>query len=196
VCAGGRQAGGRVPRRRRPGSSPLAGERLAALGDEQPGQRVGTGGEIAPHDAPFVPGDGCSTDGPPLRRRTQSRARSSSSSSRRSPTASLTPLAVAGGHEQQEMIAHAVSVRLRGIQQTAHSAGRETMPRALVPIGGLGGAGGPILDVSPVGQLRRHRRNPLLACSSRSIANMWTPTANAQPSSRFAGCLDFISCRG
>ncbi len=35
----------------------LAGERLFALGDEQPGQRVGAGGQVAPEGARFVTGN-------------------------------------------------------------------------------------------------------------------------------------------
>jgi hypothetical protein len=66
----------------------LPGEWLAAFGKEQPGQRVLTArGLKARSSSPAI---GCSTDSPPLRRRTHKRARSRSTSSRRIVTTSLT----------------------------------------------------------------------------------------------------------
>src|SRR3954463_3767517 len=40
---------------------------------------------------------------------------------------------------------------------------RQVIPCALLPVGGLDGADRPTINLSPLGRLRRHHRNPLLA---------------------------------
>src|SRR3954469_10305298 len=40
---------------------------------------------------------------------------------------------------------------------------RRVIPGALLPVGGLDGADRPTINLSPLGRLRRHHRNPLLA---------------------------------
>src|SRR3954465_12175437 len=68
----------------------LPGHRLTALGDEQPGQRVGTGSKVAPEGAQLVTGDGLLDRAAALRAPHPQPARSRASSSRRRLTASLT----------------------------------------------------------------------------------------------------------
>ena len=141
----------------------LASHRLTPLGDEQPGQCVRAGGEIAPDGAQLVTGDGL------LDREAALKA------AHPQPGAvevKLVPAqahgladaqAVAVGHQQQKVVAHPVPAGLGSVEQPSHLGWRQVILGALVPVGGFDSADWPTLDLSPLGRLRRHRRNPLLA---------------------------------
>src|SRR3954452_571315 len=141
----------------------LPGHGLTALGDEQPGQRVRAGGEIPAEGAQLVAGNRL------LDRETALEAAYPQPGA---VEVELVPAqahgladaqAVAVGHQQQKVVAHPVSTGLGGSEQPSHLGWRQVILGALVPVGGFANGDRPTLDLSPIGRLRRHRRNPLLA---------------------------------
>src|SRR4051812_20000068 len=141
----------------------LPGHGLTALGDEQPGQRVGSGSKVAPDGAQLVTGDGL------LDRETALEAAYPQPGA---VEVEFVPAqahgladaqAVAVGHQQQKVVAYPVPAGLSGIEQPSHLGWRQVILGALVPVGGFDSADWPTLDLSPLGRLHRHRRNPLLA---------------------------------
>ena len=141
----------------------LARHRLAPLGDEQPGQCVRAGGEIAADGAQLVAGNGLLD---------REAALEAAYPQPGAVEVELVPAqthgladaqTVAVGHQQQKVVAYPVPAGLGGGEQQGHFGRRQVILGALVPVGGFDGAGRPTLDLSPAGRRRRHRRNPLLA---------------------------------
>ena len=141
----------------------LAGHRLTALGDEQPGQCVGTGSKIAPDGAQLIASNGLLDREAALKAAYPQPGAVEVKLVAAQAHGLADAQAVAVGHQQQKVVAHPVPAGLGSIEQPSHLGWRQVILGALVPVGGFDSADWPTLDLSPLGRLHRHRHNPLLA---------------------------------
>ena len=138
----------------------LPGERLPAFGDEQPRQRVGPRREITPDRAQLVAGDRL-LDRETVLQSPHPQARSVEVDLVAAQVDGLAhPHPVPIHHQDEEVIAHAVSACLRRLEEGGDLALGEEIPFPLVPVRG---AGRVTLDSSPAGRRCRHHHNPLSA---------------------------------
>src|SRR5208283_4136413 len=110
----------------------LPGERLITLGDEQPGQRIGARSKVSLDGAQFVTRDRL------LDRQSALEAAHPQSGAVEvefvpaQAHGLADPQSVAIGHEQKQVVAHAVTAGLGGVQQPDHFSGRQIVFAAFV----------------------------------------------------------------
>ena len=126
VRVGARQAGTLRCRRNQVIHS-LPGERLITLGDEQPGQRIGARSKVSLDGAQFVTGDRL-LDGQPALEAAHPQPGAVEVEVVAAQAHGLAdPQAVAIGHEQKQVVAHAMTAGLGGVQQPGHFSGRQVV---------------------------------------------------------------------
>ena len=78
------------------------------------------------------------------------------------------------GHEQKQVVAHAVTAGLGGIEQLGDFGGRQVVLGAFVAIGDIAAADRRTLYFSPFGRRRRHRyvSSPFQKSASHTLNEM------------------------
>ena len=154
----------------------LPGERLAALGGEQPGQRVGAGGKMALDGAQLVAGDRL-LDGQPALEAVDPEPGAAEVQLVAAPADGLAdPQAVAEHHEQQQVVTRAVPAALGSVQQAGDLAfARKSLARTCPSVALSGAASGSLFTLCPLGGVAGMARNP--CCSGTQASRCSTQHA-------------------